>query len=219
MRTTATMAKTKINKPALPSRADWEAVERDYRAGTLSIREVAKKHGLSDTGVRKKATVQGWERNLSSRVNEQVRVALVRNTGRTANPQSEQEIIDNATDLVVGIVQGQQKRIAKQTALVDFLTDQLLEAAQNRPELEAEIEEQTKDDRSGERRSRLLRAVSLPTHTSAAVNLTNAMKSLVGMERQAYNISDTTAPENPLDSLLRQVSGSALPVVIESQEE
>lgn len=41
---------------------DWKAIERDYRAGVMSIREIAKWYGLSDTAIHKKAKAEGWVR-------------------------------------------------------------------------------------------------------------------------------------------------------------
>ena len=41
---------------------DWEGVERDFRAGVMSIREIAKWYGISDTAIHKKAKADGWER-------------------------------------------------------------------------------------------------------------------------------------------------------------
>lgn len=41
---------------------DWKAIERDYRAGVMSVREIAKWYGLSDTAIHKKAKAEGWER-------------------------------------------------------------------------------------------------------------------------------------------------------------
>ena len=48
---------------AARSSTDWEAIERDYRAGAKSVREIAKAHSVSDTAIRKKATAQGWVRS------------------------------------------------------------------------------------------------------------------------------------------------------------
>ncbi|MEI7075050.1 terminase small subunit [Pectobacterium versatile] len=39
---------------------DWEAIERKYREGALSIRALAREHGISDAAIRKKAKLQGW---------------------------------------------------------------------------------------------------------------------------------------------------------------
>ena len=34
---------------------DWERVEAQFRAGQLSVREIARQHGISDKAIRKKA--------------------------------------------------------------------------------------------------------------------------------------------------------------------
>ena len=34
---------------------DWEGIESAYRAGVLSIREIAKLHGITDKAIRNKA--------------------------------------------------------------------------------------------------------------------------------------------------------------------
>jgi hypothetical protein len=197
-------------------RADWEPIERDYRAGTMSIREVAKAHGVSDTAIRKKAKAEGWERDLTERVNEKVRTDLVRTSVRTADPQTEQEIVDAAAATVVQVVRSHRKRITSQTDLVDLLTKQLIDVAGKREDFEEAIEIETATDETGKRQAMMLKAVSLPAHAGVAVNLANALKTLVGLERQAFGIKDDSEPDpsaNALAMLLKQVSGSALPVV------
>lgn len=196
-------------------RTDWEAIERDYRAGILSLREIAKRHGISDTAIRKKARANGWERDLTEKVNEQARSQLVRETVRTANPQTEQEIVNDAAATIVTVVRGHRKHISRQVEIVEALVEQLAGAAGNRDAIEDAIFDETADEENGKRRAAMLKAVSLPSHTSAMVNLTNALKTLIGLERQAFNIKDETqAPaSNPLADLLAKVSGSALPVV------
>ena len=76
---------------------DWEAIERAYRAGSLSIRTIAERQGVSDTAIRKKAKVQGWARDLSDQVRKEVRSKLVRGEVRNdqgANCELDAEIID-----------------------------------------------------------------------------------------------------------------------------
>src|SRR5580765_8406186 len=46
----------------------WHAVESDYRMATLTVREIAKKHGVSETSINKKAKTLGWKRDLKKRV-------------------------------------------------------------------------------------------------------------------------------------------------------
>lgn len=41
---------------------DWAEIERDFRTGTMSIREIARWYGITDTAIRKKAAAGGWVR-------------------------------------------------------------------------------------------------------------------------------------------------------------
>lgn len=205
---------------AKPKAIDWEAIERDYRAGILSLREIAKTQGISDTAIRKHAKANGWERDLTDRVNEKVRTQLVRAEVRTANPQTEREIVEVAAEAVVSVVLRGRKRITAQTELVDLLTKQLMDVAGTREDFEEAIDELTADDRTGERRARLMKAIALPTHASTAVNLSNALKTLIGLERQAFNIRDEAqAPADALATLLSRVNGTALPVAAAEPED
>ena len=59
-----------MSKPTI----DWEAAERDFRAGQLSNRMIAEKHGVSETAIRKRAKRDGWERERAARQQEPVRL-------------------------------------------------------------------------------------------------------------------------------------------------
>ena len=59
-----------MSKPAI----DWEAVERDYRAGILSVREIGAKCGCTHTAINKRAKAEGWERERAARQQEPVRL-------------------------------------------------------------------------------------------------------------------------------------------------
>jgi hypothetical protein len=47
---------------------DWESIERDYRAGLLSVREIAATHGISHTAIAKRAKAEGWDRDLRAKI-------------------------------------------------------------------------------------------------------------------------------------------------------
>jgi uncharacterized protein YjcR len=51
------------NPHAAPRMAiDWHAVERDYRAGALSLRDMANKHGCSHSAIANRASRHQWTR-------------------------------------------------------------------------------------------------------------------------------------------------------------
>lgn len=41
---------------------DWSEIERDFRAGSMSIREIARWYSVSDGAIRKRAKAGGWTR-------------------------------------------------------------------------------------------------------------------------------------------------------------
>ena len=54
---------------------DWEAVEREYRAGIRSLKDIGAEFGVSDAGIVKRAKRDGWERERAVRQQDPVRLA------------------------------------------------------------------------------------------------------------------------------------------------
>jgi hypothetical protein len=52
------------NQHAPSPTIDWEAVRVAYEAGEISVREIGRRHGVSDTAIAKKAKAEGWHRGL-----------------------------------------------------------------------------------------------------------------------------------------------------------
>lgn len=57
---------------------DWEAIEREYRAGQLFVSEIGRQHGISEGAIRKRAKRDNWKRDLTEQVRTAVRAELVR---------------------------------------------------------------------------------------------------------------------------------------------
>ncbi len=52
---------------------DWLAIEREYRAGQKSVNSIAKKHGIPETSLRRKAKKEGWSRDPAGTQREKVK--------------------------------------------------------------------------------------------------------------------------------------------------
>lgn len=101
----------------MAKKPDWEAIESAYRAGSLSIREIASKHGVSDTAIRKRASSYGWQRDLTDKVKKATRNKLVCSEVRRVSLQSkarnDEEIIEQAASEAAEVVLGHRADLAQ----------------------------------------------------------------------------------------------------------
>jgi transposase-like protein len=188
---------------------DWEAIEREYRAGQLSVSEIARLHGVSHPLIFRKAKREGWTRNLAERVKEAVTARLVTDgvtAGVTVTAGGQREVIALAAERAVQVVRQHRQDIGHGLRIVRTLFMELDEASENLEEIEAEIGKETAKDKTSQRRAAMLRAVALPSRSAVVGNLSSALKTLVGLERQAFNL-ETEAPtvEGAIDRIVREV--------------
>jgi len=180
--------------PPRPSRkppTDWERVERFYRTGLLSIREIAKQAGVSEGAIRKKAKANGWERDLTAKVREKVRTELVRAEVRTPGEvrATEREIVEQAATTIVHVVREHRRDIRQARRAVE----RMLAA------LEADAD------------------LKLPAQAATLRDLTMALKTLVTLEREAFSVDEPPSPAGgdagvtKLDALLAKIRGTDAP--------
>lgn len=157
---------------------DWEAIESAYRAGSLSIRAIADKHGVSDTAIRKRATQNGWQRDLTEQVQKATRQKLVckevRNDGSREHVRTDEEIVNEAADEAASVVIEHRTDLARWRRIANKLGDFL-----------DDVEFTTENHASLSR--------SLVAGIDAQVKIIKA-------EREAYNI-DTGEKNNVTDSI------------------
>jgi hypothetical protein len=194
------------------SSADWESIESHYRAGVLSVRQIAINESISEAAIRKRAKEHGWKRDLTERVQQAVRQKLIaepvdeaevqaRKDARQAEraearePVAADDIVEEASNTVVQVVREHRKTIKESRQLLETMLVQLTDAVAQREELELEIEQATENDESPKRRHRYLKAVSLPTHVVALRDLSLTLRNLVALEREAFGVGD--APPKP----------------------
>lgn len=98
---------------------DWEAIQRAYRAGSLSVRAIGDAQGVNHATILKRAKKEGWARDLT----EQVRAATkqkvtksVTTDGNHAPLVTDAEIIEEASDQAAAVV------LAHRTGLAQWRT-------------------------------------------------------------------------------------------------
>ena len=165
---------------------DWEAVEREYRAGQLSIREIGRQHGVTEGAIRKKAKEHGWARALADRVRAAVREKLVRIDGepvRTEGTQaqraSDQAIVDSAALRGLDVVTSHRKDLTQLHGIKRVLMDRLAQVLNGeQPDGPCLGEKEAPGD--------LLEKLSRVTGR------------LIPLERQAHNLDEADAPQTGL---------------------
>lgn len=103
-------------------KTDWEAVEREYRAGQLSVSEIGRQHGVSHTAINKKAKLQGWTRNLAAKVRQVVSERLVSDEVSSANAR---ETVEMAAARAVDVVRSHRRALSQLNAIGDILATRL----------------------------------------------------------------------------------------------
>src|SRR5258705_3967442 len=150
------------NEPGRQRVIDWERIEGEYRAGVYSVREIAKRHGLSHVAIGKHVKKHQWQRDLTAKVRERVRVQLVTSeipvapvtddSRATKVLVTDEEIVEAAADTVVQVVKLHRKDVTYGRQVVETLVGQLNVSASNREGMQQEIIAETQGDAGNSRR-------------------------------------------------------------------
>ncbi|MEG3012758.1 MAG: hypothetical protein RR845_26040, partial [Pseudomonas sp.] len=95
---------------------DWEAIERAYRAGLLSLRAIASEHGVAHNTIMKRAEKEGWQRDLTSKVRSAVKDKVTRSVTTDGDQKklvTDAEIIEEASDQAAAVVLAHRSGLAQ----------------------------------------------------------------------------------------------------------
>ena len=172
---------------------DWEAIEREYRAGQLSAREIGLQHGVSHTAINKRAKAQHWTRDLAKAVRQKVSDTLVSSEVSSGNAH---EAVETAAARGVELVRQHRRSLGRAQTIIEKLLAELERGTDNIDEIEEAVEEETAGDGNGKRRSMMLKAVSLPQRAQTAAALSLTIKNIIPLERQAFSLDEGGSPES-----------------------
>lgn len=153
-------------------KTDWPAVERDYRASSLSLGELGKKHDCLPSAIANMVKRHGWERDLSDAVKHATKARLIANSvadvvkeGAANAGQAVTDAVLASAEVNVRIITSQRKRLTDLYALV--------ERAQAKLETLGEEMESVRD---------------AAVFVQAVSNLTNSTKVLIEAERKSFGL-------------------------------
>ncbi|MBU4609147.1 hypothetical protein IMZ29_00830 [Achromobacter sp. GG226] len=173
---------------------DWERIEADYRAGVLSIREIAASQGITEGAIRKRAKRDEWSRDLQPKIkakaDDLVRKAEVRTPVR-----NEREVVDANAQVIADVRVSHRKDIARARGLAMKLLDEL-EIQTDNIDLLEQLEAALSGDGEPDGLAKAFqRVTSTSGRIDSAKKLAEAMKVLVTMEREAYGIAEAAKLE------------------------
>lgn len=160
-------------KPPARKRVDWEAIERDYRTGQFSLRELEKKHGAGFSKIGKRAKDEAWSKDLADAVRQATSAALIAEVATeraTEGLQGTTDVVLAAAEVNKRVILGHRQQAANSRAAMETALAKVLSLADN----VADIRE----------------AGAL---AAAVESLSRTSKLVIEIERKAFDI-DTAEP-------------------------
>lgn len=158
---------------------DWEAIERDYRLGQLSVRELSRRHEVEPSTITRRAKKEAWVRDLTEEIKQRTRAGMAELAQQTAQQHATEsntalrDGVEVAVETNLRVIRQHQVRIGDNAKRLEYLTtkfDTISDAV-------ADINE-------------------IGKAAAAFESIVRAQKTLVALEREALGL-DTAAPETP----------------------
>lgn len=183
---------TAESKPA----PDWERIEVDYRAGVLSLREIASANGITHGAINKRAKRDGWCRDLAAKIrakaDELVSRQAVSTAVSTAKAVSERQIIAANAERIAQVRGEHRGDIQRVRSLALNLLGELEGQSARLDDLAAlgELLRSEDDDGNDRRNDLYMKIISTPSRIDSAKKVAETLKHAIGMEREAYGLDD-----------------------------
>lgn len=178
------------------SKPDWEAIETAYRAGVMSLREIASQHGISEGAIRKRAKRDDWSRDLNAKIQQKaddlVRKQEVRKQVRNERTLTERVLIEATAEVIATVRMEHRGDIRRARELTNMLFDELGAQCADVSALERLGDIMfDPDDKGRDRLNEIYqKVISLPSRVKSMKDLSDSLKTLIGLEREAYSIEN-----------------------------
>lgn len=183
---------------------DWERIEADYRAGLLSVREIAASQGITHGAINKRAKRDGWERDLAAKIKAKADALVskreVSSQVSTDTAATERVIVEANAEVIARIRLSHRGDIARSRSVAMSLLGEL-EVETDNVALFEELGEflRGEDDKSADKRNDIYRRViSSVGRVDSMKKLADTLKVLIGLEREAYGLAEDAPPPPPV---------------------
>jgi hypothetical protein len=209
-----------MTKEATPkrARADWEAIERDYRTGAFSDHELAVKHGnvVTRQAISKRAKEKGWTKDLTAAVRQATRAKVIEKevaervqqqvaetvAGNVAESfRKTADVVEAVAEVRAVMLRRHQTEWSELASVAAGLRQELREAALS--EEDKELLAQILAGDSAEprdiykARQTVAKALDLGGRISSIKALSETFTKVQLGQRLAYGLEDGAGPDNP----------------------
>lgn len=176
-------------------KVDWEAIERDYRTGKFTLRELAEKHGVSHQAIAKRSKANGWTQDLSIAIRQATNAKLVDELVANEVAKSGQEVANTvlvAAEVNTRVILGHRKGLQRITDIKARLLEQIEQAAENMVDLASVIEMVRNPDDNGMDRANdaLRKAMGRSALVDDLKKLADVDEKVRKGEREAFELDD-----------------------------
>lgn len=189
-------------------RADWQAIERDYRLGKFTLRELEAKHGADDGLIARKAKKEGWKQDLSNAVKIATNAKLMEEAVKAEVSKGQQEVstvVLAVAEVNKQVILAHRQDILRARQLTNTMLNELQEVTVNPRKLQDLLEVLVGGDEMTQAQIADARAAfadlsKLPTRIMSVQRLSQAMARLQTLERTAFGLDEREQPP-PVDEL------------------
>lgn len=210
---------------AAPKKIDYERIEPAWRAGIKSPAQLAFEYTeetgtkVSHAAIIKHFKKLGVPRDLAAKVkakaDSMVMQAMVTGKVSVVTNKRDSEIIEDSALVVANVRVSHRESIGRSMRLVHKLFDELGDITDERATLKELIDQLSEGEDSDTALLDLAKKMaSLPSRTKTMKELSETLKTLITLERQAYDLGGEGAPsrdkmsDDELDARIRQIQNA-----------
>lgn len=195
-----------LEAPEPSEGVNWAAMEPEYRKGLRALRDLGKEFGCTEAAIRRHAKRYFWTRDLNARIQqraaelvrkEEVRAARAHEGKSTEQLATEDDMVEVGAVGVARTLLGHRKVIQRHAAIACSLLDELELTTGNREMFEQLGELLYAPDEKGVDKLNEIysKVIAMPGRVKAFKELTESLRILIGLERQAIGLSDNSNGE------------------------
>ena len=182
-------------------RTDWDAVERDYRTGRFTLRELETKYEVNNSTISRRADKHGWTQDLSTAIKQATNAKLIQSIVAAECSTAQQNAADTvlaAAEVNKQVILGHRTGLLELTSVKRTLLGQIQQAAALLPDLAEVIEMVRNPDDNGIDRANdaLRKAMSRSALVDDLKKLADVDEKVRKGEREAFGLDDVGKPEN-----------------------